>query len=71
MVEAGALDDPKVDVVMGQHISAAAPSGTIGYRQGSLMASIDIFRISLKGKGGHGAMPWLSKDPTLASGSAQ
>lgn len=67
MVEAGALDNPKVDVVMGQHIGAASPSGTIGYRRGSLMASIDIFRISLKGKGGHGAMPWLSKDPTLAA----
>jgi amidohydrolase len=67
MVEAGALDNPKVDVVMGQHIGAASPSGTIGYRRGSLMASIDIFRILLKGKGGHGAMPWLSKDPTLAA----
>ncbi|MBR0859140.1 M20 metallopeptidase family protein [Bradyrhizobium liaoningense] len=67
MVEAGVLDNPRVDVVMGQHIGAASPSGTIGYRRGSLMASIDIFRISLKGKGGHGAMPWLSKDPTLAA----
>jgi amidohydrolase len=67
MVKAGVLDNPKVDVVMGQHINAGAPSGAIGYRRGSLMASIDIFRISLKGKGGHGAMPWAAKDPTLAA----
>ena len=67
MVKAGVLDNPKVDVVMGQHINAASPPGAIGYRRGSFMASIDIFRISLKGKGGHGAAPWLSKDPTLAA----
>ena len=47
MVKAGVLDNPKVDVVMGQHISARAPSGTISYRRGSLMASGDVFKIAL------------------------
>ncbi|WP_431509302.1 M20 metallopeptidase family protein [Variovorax sp. DAIF25] len=67
MVKAGVLDNPKVDVVMGQHISARAPSGTISYRRGSLMASGDVFKIALKGKGGHGSSPWTAKDPTLAA----
>ncbi|MDR6539280.1 M20/M25/M40 family metallo-hydrolase [Variovorax soli] len=38
MVQAGVLDNPRVDVVMGQHINAGGPLG-IGYRRGSLMAS--------------------------------
>jgi len=67
MVEAGVLQNPKVDVVMGQHINAAGRSGTIGYGQGSFMASGDVFRIVLKGKGGHGSSPWAANEPTLAA----
>ncbi|SCK15198.1 amidohydrolase [Variovorax sp. HW608] len=66
MVKAGVLDNPKVDVVMGQHINASGPLG-IGYRRGSLMASGDMFKISLKGQGGHGSSPWTAKDPTIAA----
>jgi len=67
MMAAGVLDNPKVDVVMGQHISARGPSGTISYRQGSLMASGDVFKIALKGKGGHGSSPWTAKEPIVAA----
>ena len=66
MVQAGVLDNPKVDVVMGQHINAGGPLG-IGYRRGSLMASGDVFKISLKGQGGHGSSPWTAKEPTVAA----
>ncbi|HEX7863659.1 MAG TPA: amidohydrolase [Variovorax sp.] len=67
MVKAGVLDNPKVDIVMGQHINARGPSGTISYRRGGFMASGDAFRISLKGKGGHGSSPWTAKEPTIAA----
>lgn len=67
MMEAKVLDSPKVDVVMGQHISARAPGNTLAYRAGSFMASGDVFNIKLKGKGGHGSSPWTAKDPTLAA----
>lgn len=67
MVQAGVLDDPRVDLVMGQHINARAPSGAIGYRLGAIMASGDVFEISLQGKGGHGSSPWTAKSPTLAA----
>ncbi|MDM0018149.1 M20 metallopeptidase family protein [Variovorax saccharolyticus] len=67
MVAAGVLENPKVDVVMGQHINARGPSGTISYRRGGFMASGDAFKIVLKGKGGHGSSPWTAKDPTLAA----
>lgn len=67
MVQAGVLDHPRVDLVMGQHINARAPSGAIGYRLGAIMASGDVFEISLQGKGGHGSSPWTAKSPTLAA----
>lgn len=67
MVSEGVLDNPKVDVVMGQHIFAGAPSGQINYRYGSLMASGDAFSITVEGVGGHGASPWTAKDPILVA----
>ncbi|SCK55195.1 amidohydrolase [Variovorax sp. HW608] len=66
MVKAGVLDNPKVDVVMGQHINAGGPLG-IGWRRGSMYASGDVFKISLTGQGGHGASPWTAKEPTVAA----
>lgn len=67
MVKAGVLENPKVDVVMGQHINTLYPAGNINYRRGSLMASGDSFSITLDGKGGHGSSPWRSKSPILAA----
>jgi len=67
MVADGALENPHVDVVFGQHIFGGHPGGTINYRGGSTMASTDNFSITVKGTGGHGAMPWLSKDPIVTA----
>lgn len=67
MMKEGVLDKPKVDVIMGQHISPAYPAGSIGYRQGSIMASADVFSISLEGKGGHGSSPWGASSPVVAA----
>ncbi len=67
MVREGVLADPKVELVLGQHVGGEAPSGTIRLRKGSIMASGDDFRIVVKGKGSHGAMPWGGKDPILVA----
>ena len=67
MVKAGVLDNPKVDVVLGQHIGAQAPKGSISYRPGAMLASIDVFNIKLNGAGGHGAAPWAANSPMLAA----
>jgi amidohydrolase len=67
MFAAGVLNEPKVDIVMGQHIGAGWPSGAIGYRRGSLMASGDRFDIKLTGKGGHGSSPWTARSPVIAA----
>ncbi len=67
MVREGALADPKVDFVLGQHIGAEAPSRTLRYRRGALMASADDFEIVVKGKGTHGAFPWKGRDPIVVA----
>jgi len=67
MVKEGAMDNPKVDAVFGQHIGTRAPGGVIAYRAGGAMASSDSFHITVKGVGGHGGMPWSTKDPIVAA----
>lgn len=65
MIEAGALDG--VDEVFGIHSMANFPSGKIAIGAGPRMASCDMFKITVKGKGGHGSMPHLGVDAVLAA----
>jgi amidohydrolase len=67
MVNEGAMDNPKVEAVFGQHIGPRAPGGGIAYRRGGTMASSDSFYITVKGVGGHGGMPWSAKDPIVTA----
>ena len=67
MVKEGAMDNPKVDAVFGQHIGSRAPGSLIAYRRGGMMASSDSFHIAVKGVGGHGGMPWSAKDPIVTA----
>lgn len=65
MVQAGVMDNPKVDVIFGMHIESWIPAGDIQYKSGAFMASSDWFSITVKGKSSHGAQPWLSVDPIV------
>ena len=67
MVKEGAMENPKVNAVFGQHIGSRAPGGLIAYRRGGTMASADSFYITVKGVGGHGGMPWSAKDPIVTA----
>jgi len=67
MVEEGVLDDPKVDVIFGMHISSITPLGRVTYRPAGMMAASDWFSIKVKGKQSHGAYPWMSVDPIVVS----
>jgi amidohydrolase len=62
MIEAGVLENPKVDIVTGCHVHNGA-EGTIGMRPGCVLAANDRFELKIIGKGGHGAMPHLCVDP--------
>jgi amidohydrolase len=65
MIKEGVLEQPKVSSVLGQHVMPHLPVGKIGFRKGLYMASTDEIYVSVKGKGGHGAMPHLNIDPVL------
>lgn len=65
MIKEGGLENPKVDVMFGLHISAQAPVGQIRYRAKGMMAAADWFNIKIKGKQSHGAQPWLGVDPVV------
>ena len=65
MVREGVLDNPKVDVVFGQHIASGTETGVITFRPGGFYAANDIFKITVKGKQSHGASPWASVDPII------
>ncbi len=63
MLDAGVLDQPRVEEVYGLHLTTQTPVGHVGVRPGPSMASADFFDIEVEGKGGHGAYPHLSIDP--------
>jgi amidohydrolase len=67
MVKEGVLENPKVDVIFGLHISAQAEVGTINYRPKGAMAASDWFKIKIKGKQAHGASPWQGVDPIVTA----
>jgi amidohydrolase len=67
MIEAGALDNPRVDEVYGLHLTTLQPAGQVQVRPGPAMASADAFSVEVRGAGGHGAMPHLSIDPITAA----
>jgi amidohydrolase len=60
MVDVGVMDG--VDVVIGTHLWAPLEIGKIGVAYGPMMGSPDTFWITIKGKGGHGAMPHQAVD---------
>lgn len=65
MIEDGVLDG--VDEVFGMHVMGNLASGKIGVGSGPRMASADMFRITVKGKGGHGSMPNLAVDAVVVA----
>jgi amidohydrolase len=67
MVEAGILENPRVDAAFGCHLWGAAKEGVVGVKAGPVMAAPDEFHITIKGSGGHGGMPHLTTDPVPAA----
>lgn len=67
MIEEGVLENPHTDVCVALHCDSDLDCGTIRVKPGSLYASPDDFRITVKGKGGHGAEPHNCIDPIMIS----
>ncbi len=67
MIKEGVLENPAPQSVLGQHVFPHLPAGKIGLRPGRYMASTDELYLTIKGKGGHGAMPEQNLDPVLVA----
>lgn len=65
MIKEGVLENPKVEAIVGQHVLPQLEVGKVAYRPGISMASCDEIFLTVKGKGGHGAVPQLTVDPIL------
>ncbi|MFP4096241.1 MAG: M20 family metallopeptidase [Cyclobacteriaceae bacterium] len=65
MIRDGALENPRPQHILGQHVLPHLPAGKVGFREGMYMASADEIYMTIKGKGGHGAMPEHNIDPVL------
>lgn len=59
--------DYRVQAVVGEHVGAEIPLGQLGFRPGKYMASGDEVRITVRGRGGHGALPHNLNDPVVAA----
>lgn len=67
MVREGAMEGPAPLRTLGLHIWNGKPLGWVGIAAGPVMAGASSFKITISGKGGHGAIPHLSIDPVLAA----
>jgi amidohydrolase len=67
MIKAGVLENPRPSSIFGQHVHPPLRAGMIGLKPGIYMASADELYVTVKGRGGHGAMPQECVDPVVVT----
>jgi amidohydrolase len=67
MIDDGILENPKVDAAMGVHIWSPLPSGTLGVKSGAVTSSMDVFKVTISGRGGHTGYPESAVDPVVCA----
>jgi amidohydrolase len=67
MIHEGVLNNPRPDFALGIHVWNEQPLGWLGLAAGPVMAAGEIFRVIIRGRGGHGALPSNAVDPVLAT----
>ncbi|MFN8476065.1 MAG: amidohydrolase [Anaerolineae bacterium] len=69
MINDGILDriGPPVDRAFGLHVSSGHPTGTAATRVGPMLAAAAPFTVTVKGRGGHGAMPHATVDAVVVA----
>lgn len=67
MIKEGVLDDPKVDYIVGLHVTEELECGKIMIKNGVTHAASNPFKIRIIGSGGHGAHPNDTVDPIIIS----
>lgn len=67
LVEAGALENPRADLVTALHGMPGLPLGVLALRDGAMMASCAHFKVTIRGKSGHSSRPHQAIDPVVAA----
>jgi amidohydrolase len=67
MLDEGLFATTKPAAMLGLHLWSALNTGVIGYREGSLMAASDRFKMVVKGRQTHGSRPWNGVDPIVTA----
>src|SRR5690606_9038588 len=68
MIREGLFEPFPIEAVFGMHNLPGIPSGTIALSPGPVLASNSEFTVTVRGKGGHAAMPHLATDPLPIAG---
>jgi amidohydrolase len=69
MVKEGVLDDygPRPDIAFGMHVWNPSPLGQADFAVGPIMAAAERWSLTVRGHGGHGALPHQTADPVVAA----
>ena len=67
MIEEGVLENPKPELIIAQHVFPEMEVGSVGFKSGIYMASSDEVNLTVKGKGGHAAIPERYDNTVLAA----
>ncbi|AFQ45224.1 M20 metallopeptidase family protein [Desulfosporosinus meridiei] len=67
MIQAGVLENPKVDAALALHLWSAIPSGKIGLSDGPVLGTTEEFELKIIGKSGHTSAPHTALDPILGA----
>ena len=65
LIESGVFDKFKIKAFLGCHATPEIPTGKIGLKSGNYMASTDELYLTIKGKGGHAAIPSMFINPLI------
>lgn len=65
LIKEGVLQNPEPTSIYGQHVHPPLEVGKVGFRGGMYMASADELYLTVKGQGGHGALPQNCVDPIV------
>lgn len=65
MIKEGVLENPRVDAIVGLHVTEDLDYGKIRIKSGVVNAASNPYKIKIKGIGGHGAAPHTTIDPIV------
>ena len=65
MINEGVLQNPKVDKILALHVYPSMDVGKVGFKPGLYMAACDELYLTIKGKGGHAALPNAYNNPVM------